>query len=64
MTITMPHAALGLTQPLPFMTAVKALHPGVRIRTVPGAPGPVVTGLLPGWHISPTARFEDGELIA
>ncbi|MFG3207381.1 GNAT family N-acetyltransferase [Streptomyces sp. NPDC048192] len=63
-TIPMPHAALGVTQPPPFMTAVKALHPGVRIRTVPGAPGPVVTGLLPGWDIPPTARFEDGELIA
>ncbi|MET8582220.1 hypothetical protein ABZX39_15215 [Streptomyces collinus] len=48
------------------MTAVKALHPDVRIRTVPGAPGPVVTGLglLPGWDIPSTARFEDGEPIA
>ncbi|WP_317447647.1 GNAT family N-acetyltransferase [Streptomyces collinus] len=63
-TIPMPHAALGVTQPPPFMTAVKALRPGVRIRTVPGAPGPAVTGLLPGWNIPATARFEDGELIA
>ncbi|MFE5406815.1 GNAT family N-acetyltransferase [Streptomyces sp. NPDC056580] len=63
-TIPMPHAALGLNQPPAYMTAVKALHPGVQVRTVPGAPGPVVTGLLPGWDIPATARFEEGELIA
>ncbi|MEU1519123.1 GNAT family N-acetyltransferase [Streptomyces sp. NPDC005811] len=63
-TIVMPHAAMGLTQPPPFMTAVKALHADVHIRTVPGAPGPVVTGLLPGWEIPPTVRFHNGELIA
>ncbi|MFF8866256.1 GNAT family N-acetyltransferase [Streptomyces sp. NPDC015139] len=63
-TIPMPHAALGITQPPPFMTAVKALPSDVELRTVLGAPGPVVTGLLPGWDIPPTAHFEDGELIA
>jgi len=63
-TIAMPHAAMGLTQRPPFMTAVKALHPGVRIRTLPEAPGPVVTGLLPGWDMPPAARFYDGQLIA
>lgn len=62
-TIAMPHAAMGLTQLPPLMTAVKALHPDVHIRTVTGAPGPVVTGLLPGWDIPPTARFHNGQLI-
>jgi len=63
-TIAMPHAAMGLTQHPPFMTAVKALHPDVHIRTVSDAPGPVVTGLLPGWDMPPTARRHDGQLIA
>ncbi|MFF8478679.1 GNAT family N-acetyltransferase [Streptomyces sp. NPDC015414] len=63
-TVPMPDAALGITQHPPFMTAVKALHPGVQVRTVPGAPGAVVTGLLPGWNLPPTARFKNGELIA
>jgi hypothetical protein len=62
-TIAMPHAAMGLTQIPPLMTAVKALHPDVHIRTLPGAPGPVVTGLLPGWNLPATARFHHGELI-
>ncbi|MCX4681386.1 GNAT family N-acetyltransferase [Streptomyces sp. NBC_01433] len=50
-TIAMPDAAMGLTQPPPYMTAVKALSPDVQVRTLPGAPGPVVTGLLPSWHL-------------
>ncbi|MFD0432186.1 GNAT family N-acetyltransferase [Streptomyces zhihengii] len=41
----------------PYMTAVKPLHPTVRLQPVPGAPGPVVTGLLPGCDLPPTARF-------
>ncbi|KOV89872.1 MULTISPECIES: GNAT family N-acetyltransferase [unclassified Streptomyces] len=61
-TIAMPHAAMGLTQPLPFMTAVKPLHPDVKVRELPGAPGPVVTGLLPGWNLPPTTRFHNGRL--
>ncbi|MFJ3658833.1 GNAT family N-acetyltransferase [Streptomyces nigra] len=63
-TIAMPDAGMGLTQPSPCMTAVKALHPDVRIRQLPGAPGPVVSGLLPGWELPAGARFEDGRLIA
>ncbi|MEU6103311.1 GNAT family N-acetyltransferase [Streptomyces flaveolus] len=63
-TIAMPHAAMGLTQPPPFMTAVKALHPDVHIRALPGAPGPVVTGLRPGWNLPANVRFDHGELIA
>ncbi|MFF1678773.1 GNAT family N-acetyltransferase [Streptomyces sp. NPDC058256] len=63
-TIAMPHGAMGLTQQPPFMTAVKALHPDVHIGTVSGAPGPVVTGLLPGWDMPPNARFHDGQIIA
>ncbi|MER5378471.1 GNAT family N-acetyltransferase [Streptomyces sp. NPDC002553] len=63
-TIAMPDAGIGLTQPPPFLTAVKALRPDVRIRMLPGAPGPVVTGLLPGWDLPTGARFEDGRLIA
>lgn len=55
---------MGLTQPSPYMTAVKALHPDVRIRQLPGAPGPVVSGLLPGWDLPTGARFEGGRLIA
>ncbi|CAL9677091.1 hypothetical protein SUDANB105_08015 [Streptomyces sp. enrichment culture] len=62
-TIVMPHAAMGLTQPAPFMTAIKPLHPDVHIRTVPGAPGPVITGLQPGWDMPPTAHFHDGQLL-
>ncbi|WP_225637394.1 GNAT family N-acetyltransferase [Streptomyces solaniscabiei] len=62
-TIAMPHAAMGLTQLPPLMTAVKALHPDVHIRALPGAPGPVVTGLLPGWNLPGNARFHHGELI-
>ncbi|MEU5196042.1 GNAT family N-acetyltransferase [Streptomyces scabiei] len=62
-TIAMPHADMGLTQPPPLMTAVKALHPDVHIRTVPGAPGPVVTSLMPGWDMPPAARFHKGQLI-
>ncbi|WP_330342631.1 GNAT family N-acetyltransferase [Streptomyces sp. NBC_00557] len=62
-TIHLPDAAMGLTQPHSFMTAVKPLHPGVRVRTVPGAPGPVVTGLLPGCDLPPTARFHGGRLL-
>ncbi|MFC9956021.1 GNAT family N-acetyltransferase [Streptomyces nigra] len=63
-TIAMPDAGMGLTQPPPYMTAVKALHPDVQIRHLPGAPGPVVSGLLPGWDLPTGARFEDGRLIA
>ncbi|MEU9420974.1 GNAT family N-acetyltransferase [Streptomyces sp. NPDC048272] len=57
------HGAMGLTQPHPMMTAVKPLHPDVRIQSVPGAPGPVVTGLLPGCDLPPTAHFRNGRLI-
>ncbi|MEU3639934.1 GNAT family N-acetyltransferase [Streptomyces albogriseolus] len=63
-TIAMPDAGMGLTQPPPYLTAVKALHPDVQIRHLPGAPGPVVSGLLPGWDLPAGARFEDGRLIA
>ncbi|MCZ1012004.1 GNAT family N-acetyltransferase [Streptomyces lydicus] len=63
-TIAMSHAAMGLAQPMPFMTAVKPLHPDVQVREMPGAPGPVVGGLLPGWDLPSHARFEDGRLIA
>ncbi|MFD7956051.1 GNAT family N-acetyltransferase [Streptomyces ardesiacus] len=63
-TIAMPDAGMGLTQPQPYMTAVKALHPDVQIRQLPGASGPVVSGLLPGWDLPTGARFEDGRLIA
>lgn len=62
-TVLVPGEAMGLTQPRPFMTAVKPLHPSVRIRTVPGAPGPVVTGLVPGCDLPPTASFRNGRLI-
>jgi GNAT superfamily N-acetyltransferase len=62
-TIAMPHAGMGLTQPLPFKTAVKPLHPDVQLRELPGAPGPVVAGLLPGWDLPPHTRFDDGRLI-
>lgn len=62
-TIAMPDAAMGLTQPLPYMTAVKPLVPSVRVRHLPGAPGPVVSGLLPGWDLPAEARFENGRLI-
>lgn len=58
-TIAMPHAAMGLTQPPPTMTAVKPLHPGVQVRELPGTAGPVVTGLRPGWDVPPHARFDD-----
>ncbi|MEU5036082.1 GNAT family N-acetyltransferase [Streptomyces rubiginosohelvolus] len=63
-TIAMPDAAMGLTQPLPYMTAVKPLVPSVRVRHMPGAPGPVVSGLLPGWDLPVGARFVDGRLIS
>ncbi|MFF8618961.1 GNAT family N-acetyltransferase [Streptomyces sp. NPDC015350] len=63
-SIAMPDACMGLTQPPPYMTAVKILHPGAQVRILPGAPGPVVTGLLPGWDLPAGARFEDGRLIA
>ncbi|MFE7328039.1 GNAT family N-acetyltransferase [Streptomyces sp. NPDC057565] len=63
-TVLLPDAAMGLTQPQPFMTAVKPLHPSVHVRTVHGAPGPVVTGLLPGCDLPPTARFRSGRFIA
>jgi ribosomal protein S18 acetylase RimI-like enzyme len=56
-TIALPHAGMGLTQPVPFMTAVKPLHPRVQIGTMPEAPGLVVAGLIPGWTLPPTAGF-------
>ncbi|MBM9624730.1 GNAT family N-acetyltransferase (plasmid) [Streptomyces zhihengii] len=56
-TVLLPGTAMLLTQPAPYMTAVKPLHPTVRLQPVPGAPGPVVTGLLPGCDLPPTARF-------
>lgn len=62
-TILTPYGAMGLTQPHPMMTAVKPLHPDVRIQAVPDAPGPVVTGLQPGCDLPPTARFRNGRLI-
>ncbi|MEU5241686.1 GNAT family N-acetyltransferase [Streptomyces lydicus] len=62
-TIAMRHAGMGLTQPSPYMTAIKPLHPNVQIREIPGAPGPVVAGLLPGWDLPPHARFNDGRLL-
>ncbi|MFE0779158.1 GNAT family N-acetyltransferase [Streptomyces sp. NPDC058861] len=61
--IAMPGAAMGLTQPRPYMTAVKPLVPSVRVRLLPGAPGPVVSALLPGWDLPAEARFENGRLI-
>ncbi|WP_327309701.1 GNAT family N-acetyltransferase (plasmid) [Streptomyces sp. NBC_01298] len=61
--IPTPDGAMALTQPRPMMTAVKPLHPSVRIQTVPGAPGPVVAGLVPGFDLPPTARFRDGRLF-
>jgi GNAT superfamily N-acetyltransferase len=63
-TIAVPDAGMGLTQPWPYLTAVKALQPDVHIRTLPGAPGPVVTGLRPNWELPAGARFEDGRLLA
>lgn len=63
-TIAMPRAGLGLTQLPPLMTAVKPLHPDVRVREMPGTPGPVVVGLLPGWDLPPNARFDNGRLTA
>ncbi|WP_327411220.1 GNAT family N-acetyltransferase (plasmid) [Streptomyces sp. NBC_01281] len=63
-TIAMPDAAMGLTQLWPYMTAVKPLVPGVRVRDLPGAPGPVVSALLPGWDLPADARFENGRLIS
>ncbi|MFI9018729.1 GNAT family N-acetyltransferase [Streptomyces griseus] len=62
-TIAMPGSAMGLTQPLPYMTAVKPLVPTVRVRHLPNAPGPVVSALLPGWDLPAEARFENGRLI-
>ncbi|MFG3205312.1 hypothetical protein [Streptomyces sp. NPDC048192] len=46
-----------------FMTAVKPLHLGVRVRTVTGVPGPFVTGLLPGCDLPPTALFHRARLL-
>jgi GNAT superfamily N-acetyltransferase len=59
-----PDAGLGTTQPHPYMTAVKPLAPDVHVREIPGALGPVVTGLLPGSDLPPTARFHNNRLIA
>ncbi|MEU7031594.1 GNAT family N-acetyltransferase [Streptomyces sp. NPDC046275] len=61
--ILTPDGAMGLTQPHPMMTAVKPLHPSIHIHTVPGAPGPVVAGLVPGCDLPPTARFHNGHLL-
>ncbi|MER5888040.1 GNAT family N-acetyltransferase [Streptomyces sp. NPDC001941] len=61
-TIFTPYGAMGLTQPWPFLTAVKPLTPDVQLRHVPGAPGPLVTGLLSGWDLPATARI-DGDLL-
>ncbi|MFE0778922.1 GNAT family N-acetyltransferase [Streptomyces sp. NPDC058861] len=61
--ILTPGGAMALTQPHRMMTAVKPLHPSVRIQTVPGAPGPVVAGLVPGFELPPTASFRDGRLF-
>ncbi|MFD7867020.1 GNAT family N-acetyltransferase [Streptomyces sp. NPDC059783] len=62
-TIAMPDAGMGLTQPWPFMTAVKPLHPDTEVRVLPGAPGPVVTGLLPGWDLPRDAHVVDGRIV-
>ncbi|MET9111255.1 hypothetical protein [Streptomyces zhihengii] len=55
--VLLPGTVMLLTQPAPYMTAVKPLHPTVCLQPVPGAPGPVVAGLLPGCDLPPTARF-------
>ncbi|KNE78794.1 GNAT family N-acetyltransferase [Streptomyces xinghaiensis] len=44
-------------------SAVKPLHPQVRLHQVPGAPARIISGLLPGTDIPPTARFHDNQLI-
>ncbi|MGW6202117.1 GNAT family N-acetyltransferase [Streptomyces sp. NPDC055089] len=62
-TVLVPRGALGLTQPQPLMTAVKPLHPSVRVRKVHGAPGPVVTGLLPGCDLPSAATYRNGRFI-
>ncbi|MFD6471508.1 GNAT family N-acetyltransferase [Streptomyces goshikiensis] len=60
--IPTPDGAMALTQPRPMMTAVKPLHPSVRIQTVPG-PRTLVTGLVPGFDLPPTAHVRNGRLI-
>jgi GNAT superfamily N-acetyltransferase len=55
-----------LCQQLPrrYKIAAKPLTAGTRVLTVPGAPAPVISGLLPGCDIPPTARFRNGILTA
>ncbi|MER5888039.1 GNAT family N-acetyltransferase [Streptomyces sp. NPDC001941] len=61
--IVTPYCLMGLKHPQPYLTAVKPLTPGVQIRHVPGAAGPVVTGLLPGCDLPATAHFDGDRLI-
>ncbi|MEU6070629.1 GNAT family N-acetyltransferase [Streptomyces sp. NPDC047082] len=63
-TLVLPNSLMGLVQPRPFMTAVKPLDSSVVVRTLPGARGPVLTGLLPGCDLPPNARFHNGRLTA
>ncbi|MGW1615656.1 GNAT family N-acetyltransferase [Streptomyces sp. NPDC002285] len=44
-------------------SAVKPLVLGVGLTEVPGAPAAVVTGLLPGCAVPPSARYRHGRLV-
>ncbi|MEU2357737.1 GNAT family N-acetyltransferase [Streptomyces misionensis] len=44
-------------------SAVKPLALRVGLTEVPGAPARVVTGLLPGCAVPPSARYRDGRLV-
>jgi GNAT superfamily N-acetyltransferase len=44
-------------------SAVKPLALGVGLTEVPGAPAGVVTGLLPGCAVPPSARYRHGRLV-
>ncbi|MFJ6438715.1 GNAT family N-acetyltransferase [Streptomyces sp. NPDC091416] len=45
------------------LSAVKSLALGVGLTEVPGAPADIVTGLLPGCEVPPSARYRHGRLV-
>ncbi|MET8681984.1 GNAT family N-acetyltransferase [Streptomyces sp. NPDC004647] len=47
-----------------LLLAVKPLSNEVKMVTVPGAPARIVSGILPGCHVSATMRFHNGRLTS
>lgn len=61
--VALPGPALQERKMPGHLSAVKRLDLGVGLATVPGAPAAIVTDLLPGCSLPPSARYRNGRLV-